>query len=252
MNVVLLRGLARESSHWGDFPLRLKKSISQTINTPNIILPDIKGTGIYHKLVASRSIEESVDFVRKKIDEERQINKNQKLVLVGLSMGGMMALNWAQRYPGEVNNIVLINGSSALDFFVRRLRPEAWFRILVALCSPMPLREKVMLNTVSNREDYQEILQTWIAVQKRNPVSRRNIFIMLSAASRFSPQNHSPVPGLVIASEQDKLVNPECSKTIANLLDWPLIFHPDAGHDLPMDDPGWLAEKISSWLTDDV
>lgn len=49
---------------------------------------------------------------------------------------------------------------------------------------------------------------------------------------------------LLIASEQDRLVNVACSKTLASRWQIPLSLHPDAGHDLPLDDPDWLYEQI--------
>jgi hypothetical protein len=52
---------------------------------------------------------------------------------------------------------------------------------------------------------------------------------------------------LVLSSAGDQLVDPRCSPR------WrarqvPHAAHPDAGHDLPLDDGAWVAGQVAGWL----
>lgn len=59
-NWLLLRGLARESGHWGDFVSRLQREFPQaTINTL-----DLPGTGRFNNLPSPNTIENIVKFTR--------------------------------------------------------------------------------------------------------------------------------------------------------------------------------------------
>ncbi|MDF3831688.1 alpha/beta hydrolase, partial [Cupriavidus basilensis] len=53
---------------------------------------------------------------------------------------------------------------------------------------------------------------------------------------------------LVISSKTDRLVDPACSARLAAAWSVPHRRHPWAGHDLPHDDPAWLAATVAHWL----
>lgn len=74
---------------------------------------------------------------------------------------------------------------------------------------------------------------------------------LLYAGSRFRlPGELSPgrPPLLVLVSEGDTLVHPELSRTLAARLQAPLRSHPRANHDLPLEDPQWVADQVRDWL----
>jgi hypothetical protein len=43
------------------------------------------------------------------------------------------------------------------------------------------------------------------------------------------------------------LVHPAISERIARKLRLPLAEHPDGGHDLPVDDPHWVADQLAAF-----
>ena len=55
------------------------------------------------------------------------------------------------------------------------------------------------------------------------------------------------VPILLLASLGDRLVSPRCSERIARAWNAPLRMRPDAGHDLPLDDPDWVLGQLLDW-----
>jgi hypothetical protein len=43
-------------------------------------------------------------------------------------------------------------------------------------------------------------------------------------------------------------VDPDCSREIAHRWGCPLAVHPQAGHDLPLDDGPWVLATVRDWL----
>ncbi|MBN3802464.1 alpha/beta hydrolase, partial [Paraburkholderia sp. Ac-20336] len=55
-------------------------------------------------------------------------------------------------------------------------------------------------------------------------------------------------PLLILSARADRLVNPACSTKLAAAWRTGHRVHPWAGHDLPHDDPAWMAAQIRAWL----
>lgn len=247
MRIILLRGLARESGHWLDFPTRLTNALDCMCK---VDLIDFPGCGKYCTQEALASVEAMTDHARKEsgISESKEAN-----YVVGISMGGMIALDWAQRFPSELRAIVLINSSTGNQPLWWRLRPRAWLPMLIAIALTTKWREYLILKNVSNSSDlYYAHLEQWLDIQRQHPVTRHTIIRMLMAAARFHPRSRCITPGIILTSEYDRFVSTNSSKALANHFDWPLACHPQAGHDLPMDEPDWVCEKIASFIRGNV
>ncbi|GGY58185.1 hypothetical protein GCM10007071_00320 [Marinobacter zhanjiangensis] len=166
--------------------------------------------------------------------------------LLGLSMGGMVALDWAQADPARVANLVLINTSSGLSPPWRRMRPAAFGEALgMALRRNVEERERGILQLTSNRPVGQALETNWLVVQRQRPVTRRTALAQMRAAATYRPHAAAPaVNGLLLASAGDRIVHWHCSRALGQRWHWPLRIHPDAGHDLPLDAPDWVLEQF--------
>jgi pimeloyl-ACP methyl ester carboxylesterase len=245
-HLILLRGLAREAAHWLDFPDLLQHALGDDYQ---LHLVDFPGCGKYFREDALTTVAAMTDHARHEIDVATIRARNEAIYIVGISMGGMVALDWAQRYPDELRGLVLINSSAGNQPLSWRLQPSAWLRMIHALIASSNEREAAVLSLVSNnRDDYPLHIKQWRNIQLQRPVTRKTILTMLRAAARFHPHHECTVAGLVIASEQDRMVSVRASNDIARQFNWPIIHHPSAGHDLPMDNPQWLAGKIAQWI----
>ena len=246
-HVILLRGLAREAAHWLDFPAQLQKTLGDDWCIHSI---DFPGCGKYFQQPALESVAAMTDHVRREIAITDMRARDQAIYVVGISMGGMVALDWAQRYPEELRGLVLINSSAGNQPFWWRLRPAAWTTMLRALLSDAGTREEEVLKIVSNkRADFAGNLHQWLSIQHQRPVSRATIITMLRAAAQFRPKPTCAVDGLVLASDGDRMVSVRASLALAQQFQWPICQHPNAGHDLPMDDSPWLITKIVHHIT---
>ena len=168
-----------------------------------------------------------------------------------MSLGALIASEWAARYPQEIERCVLINTSlRGFNPFYQRLRPRNYPSLLRMALFPSDRRwERTVLNMTSTRRD-PEIVEHWMALRAEHRVSAANALRQLLAAGRYrAPLARPAAPLLLLSSTNDRLVNMACSRVIAEYWGAPLIEHPTAGHDLPLDDADWVIEQVRCWLT---
>lgn len=239
---VLLRGLTREAAHWGDFPVQLQARLPAA----RVLTLDLPGCGSEHRQRSPARIEGIVDALRAQL-AARQVTA--PVHLLALSLGGMVAVDWARRFPHELAGMVLVNTSLArFSRIDQRLRPgnlPALLRLLRA-GRDAEAREATILRLTSARADeLQPGVPAWAGVRRTRPVSAMNALRQLWAAARYRAPVRAPaVPALVLASAGDSLVDPTCSRRLAQAWRWPLVEHPDAGHDLPLDDGDWVVTQV--------
>lgn len=242
---ILLRGLTRETRHWGRLPDALRDAAGGGL------LPiDLPGNGAFAHLRSPAAVARMVDFVR---HAALQSGVPGPYRVLAMSLGGMVATHWAQRHPAEIERLVLINTSMRPFSRVNeRLRPSAWPGLVgvASHWSDAPRVERRIHRLTCNRVDNLDAdLDAWSAIRRSAPVSRGNALRQLWAAARFTAAVAAPrCPVLILSSRADRLVDPVCSAKLAAAWGASQREHPWAGHDLPHDDPGWAAEQVRAWL----
>ncbi|MCO4753162.1 MAG: alpha/beta hydrolase [Bacteriovoracaceae bacterium] len=246
MNILLIRGLARERRHWAHFIEEASKAFPKA----NIISCDIPGAGIHHQRISPSSFDEMISFMR-----EECISKlvPGKTLVLALSLGGMLAKRWSELHPDDFQYMILLNSSfKGINPLHHRLRPQAWTYFLrLFFTFSVRKREKLILKLVSNKEqtELKEQLNLWESIQKTSPVSRVSFINQIRAALSFTPDTTRPeTKRLILAAKADRLCSYKCSEKIAKKWDSPIEYHPSAGHDVPIDDSQWLIDKINSFF----
>lgn len=248
---ILLRGLTRESRHWGDFVGQFQQALPDT----QIIALDLPGNGRLYQQLSPLRIQDMVAHCRTQL---ASLNIAPPYNILAMSMGAMVAVAWSDVYPQEVATQVLINTSMRpFSPFYHRLLPANYALLLkLSLMGASPEAwERAVLQLTSNRarEDHDDdILPHWLALRHETPISSGNAVRQLIAAARFhAPLVKPTIPTLLLASEQDHLVSVNCSKTLANRWQCGLRIHTTAGHDLPLDDGPWVSEQVRAWLAEE-
>lgn len=243
---ILLRGLTRERRHWGPFAQELQHCLPED----QIHAVDLPGNGALNHEPSPCTIRGMVDHCRRQLCG---MGVHPPYALLAMSMGAMVAVEWARRFPEEVAGQVLINTSMRpFNPFYQRLRPANYGKLLrlAIATSNSGAREEAILRLTSNHAT-QEVLPLWRAWRQDSPVSRLNAVRQLWACARFSASEHKPaVPTLLLASAGDQLVSCACSKVIARHWLCDLRLHPSAGHDLPLDAGAWVAQQVAHWVLD--
>jgi pimeloyl-ACP methyl ester carboxylesterase len=235
---VLLRGLARESGHWGAFAQALARATGD-----QVLALDLPGNGTRFSERSPASVADLVEDCRHRLAPSPAVT-----VVVAMSLGAMVALDWGRRAPHELAGCILVNTSAGgASPFWRRLQPRTYPTIARSLwpCTAIAAREAAVLRMTSNVQAHGGIVGQWTALAQAHPVSAPNALRQLWAAARYrAPRQRPPVPLLLLASSADRLVHPSCSARLADRWQVPLHVHPWAGHDLPLDDPTWVLDQV--------
>ena len=245
-NWILLRGLTREARHWGGFAELLRREIPDA----RVIAPDLPGNGSLNEQKSPQRVEQMVEALRKQLDAQRVAPPYR---LLAMSLGAMVAADWAARHPDEIGGAVLINTSlRPFSPFYHRLRPANYRRLLRLALGAASDREweTAILELTSRHADaHAAVLDDWLAYRRENPVAVGNALRQLVAAARYrAPRVKPPVPLLVLSSQCDALVDSDCSRQLAQRWQLPHAIHPSAGHDLPLDDGAWVVSQVARWL----
>lgn len=245
-NWLLLRGLARESAHWGEFPQRLQ----QCFPTAKLHTLDLPGTGQFYQQPSPKTISAITASVRQQAFNLGLLER--PVTLLAVSLGGMVAWEWMRQHPQEIAGASLINTSFAtLNPFYQRLRWQSLGKLASILTEHDRYRRELgVVSLVSNRpEHYQQTADDWRKIQSLRPISAWNSLRQIVAAAQFKPGLHRPEPPILLLNGRgDRLVAPECSHAIHRQWQLELESHPWAGHDLTLDAPDWVAEKLTAWV----
>lgn len=244
---ILLRGLTRESRHWGDFPELLRAEITGA----RVIALDLPGNGDLNAMTSPATILDMASLCRAQLARQGVPPPHR---LLALSMGAMVATAWAEKHPAEIDACVLINTSfGPFSPLHHRLRPRAWPLLLRLLFARTASRREEIVFRLTSRLAYpsQRLLDEWMAIRHSRPVRMTNALRQLIAAARFRAPVSAPVATLLLTSARDALVDTRCSTEIAHRWNCTISVHPTAGHDLPLDDGAWVANTIREWLAAD-
>lgn len=245
-NWLLLRGLSRETGHWGEFLPRLQSRFPSA----QISTLDLPGTGQHYRLTSPCRITEIMEFVRQQALEQGLLN--QPLTIVSLSLGAMVSWEWMLKHPDEICAAALINTSLAsLSPFYQRLRWQSYPDFFKLLLQTDPFRrESAILKCIANRRDQdQEIAAEWANIQAQRPVGMANTFRQITAAARYRPKDIKPKPAILLLTGRcDRFVSPACTDAIHNKWHIQQQNHPWGGHDLTYDDGAWVADRLQDWV----
>lgn len=248
---VLLRGLSRASGHWGVFPEHLLRELRALQPASQLLMLDLPGTGALRRQASPTQVSAIVESCRAELKRQ---GVNGPVSLVGMSLGAAVLSDWASRYPAEVEAGVLINPSlRPFSELFRRSRPLNYLGLLLLSLSRFSarMREERVLSLTTRLTPTQAVIDRWVELQRQHPLGVRNTARQLLASVRYRASRTRPsAPVLLLCSKADSLVDWRCSQAMSRAWGAPLRLHTKAGHDLPLDDPQWVARAVAEWLRD--
>ena len=246
MDWVFLRGLSREQRHWGGFPEVFQQAVAEA----RVHCLDLPGTGTEAHRASPATIPGIVEDLRARFLALRASCEGP-FALLGMSLGGMVAMQWCADHPEDFVRVCLVNTSAGdLNPPWDRIEPRALWNAVQALATRDPLaRERLVLSMVTRcRDDVAAIAEDWARIAQDRPVRRATVVRQLAAASRFRSPERLPIPALVLAGARDLLASPSCARALAERFGAPLEVHPEAGHELSLDAPEWFADQVAAWV----
>jgi pimeloyl-ACP methyl ester carboxylesterase len=127
--IIFIHGFAEDGSIWDNQVAYLKQS-------HRLLIPDLPGSGKSALLTGPASMEELAGTIKAILDAESII----ECIMIGHSMGGYIALAFAEKYPGSIKALALFHSTAYPDTeekktmrrksidFIRRNGPREFIR----------------------------------------------------------------------------------------------------------------------------
>jgi alpha-beta hydrolase superfamily lysophospholipase len=243
----LLRGLSREAGHWGGFVPALRAALPEA----DVFTIDLPGAGTRRLVDFPASVREAMELVRADAEVLMPRARRGRTFVFAVSLGGMIALEWAACYPSDLAGAALGNTSAGgVSPPWQRMRAAMWPRVLAAALAAEPLaRERGIVEMVVNTTArHDEVARAWAELHRVRPMQPANVLRQIRAASRWVAPARAPGPALLfLAGARDRLVDPRCSRRLAARYGAPVVEHAEAGHDLTTDAEAWVVAELAGW-----
>lgn len=242
--LVMLRGLGRTMRHWLGYDRKVA-------DNHQVITLDLRGIGqTTSPLSFFHTMHDLADDVVAVLDELGIMRAH----ILGVSLGGMVALATGIKYPGRCKSIITINTSIAGQRSLRISARGVW-----AIASGL-IGEKSKLHhnladiltagqqTAARRA---KIAKEFIKIADEEGLYTVTTIKQLILASRFSVKNRLAelkMPVLLVYGEDDRFVpNINTRKLTSHLRNARLLAIPEAGHEVMHDQPNALHDAITLW-----
>ena len=240
--LVLVPGLGSTSALWDPVATELAKSFC-------LILLDNRGLGRSIPKRGPRTLEDfAVDLVE--LMDHLQLDRTH---VMGLSLGGMIAYQFALDHPSRLDRLVLV---SCTNRFTPYLREVAKFVTHAFRYFPQDvfLRTVKLLATGPEYVDaHPDEIGKQIAIARENEIPRSAVARQLSCLARHDGDDgwEYPIvaPTLVIAGEQDNLI-PACyaRRMAQQIRGSEFMLVPGCGHNPFVEHPGLVLPRITEFL----
>jgi 3-oxoadipate enol-lactonase len=237
-SVVLLHGLGSSAADWFF-------QVPAFAARHRVLAPDLPGHG---RSTADRPL--SVEDMAAAVAALLERLGEPAAHVVGLSLGGCVALTLAAREPERVRSLVLVNAFARL----RPAGPRGAARLLARLgllaVAPMPVVAAQVARGLFPRPDQRALYERAVASLAANP--RRRYLAALGAAAAFDGRAalasiHRPT--LIVAGERDATVPRAAAERLARgIAGARLVVVPDSGHATPADQPEVFNRVVLDFL----
>ncbi|MEO6575155.1 MAG: alpha/beta hydrolase [Polyangiaceae bacterium] len=241
--VVLVQGLGLSSHFWFDLPRRL----AAHADAPRrVIVLDNRGTGDSDAPRGTYRMSAMADDVAAVIDAAG----SEPAVVVGISMGGMIAQHVALRHPTRVAGLVLLATSPGLPH-ARLPGPFALALLVLAPFAKDPFYalDRILLPS-THLHRARELLSDWPAAFESNRVGGRAFVAQFMAAALHSSGARLRTircPVVVVTGSDDIVVPPKNSEILARLIPHAILeILPGVGHGVPILDEAVVERALAS------
>ena len=169
-------------------------------------------------------------------------------VLGGLSMGGYVALAFADRFAGDLRGLALVDTKAEADDEAGRRRRDETVALLrrggvTAVAEAMHPRMLAPATYAARPETADALMR--IMRDTPAPTVEQATIAMRDRPNRTAVLARIDVPSLVLVGESDAITPPDQARRMAERLPSSrLVVVPDAGHLAPLEQPEAVAEAL--------
>jgi pimeloyl-ACP methyl ester carboxylesterase len=218
--IVLLHGFLENQTMWQAFVPELSKKY-------RVITIDLLGHGNTECLGYIHSMEDNADMVHEVLSELRI----RKAILVGHSMGGYIALAYAELYPETLKGLVLLNSTSRADSEERKINRSRAIKVVKKDYATFIRISISNLFSEDNRERLFSEIQKVTAEALKTPLQGivASLEGMKIRKDREVLLHFAPYPKLLVLGKRDPVLNYEESREQIENTNMQLTTFPD-GH----------------------
>jgi pimeloyl-ACP methyl ester carboxylesterase len=241
--LVLMAGYGRSGSSWipwldqvGPLPFR-------------VVLVDHRGTGESARSLAPYTLATLADDAAAVV---RDAAGDAPVIVVGDSMGGMVAQQLALRHPAQVGGLVLSASSARGDAVSPQFLRSLPLTVAAALSKDVrvwAMCDRLLVHQSKNRRQARDLLAALRQIQRREPYSRINSVLQAVALSFHRTDRRLGavrVPVEVIVGAGDRVLSPRNSRLLAECLPHArLTILADTGHAIPFERPMEILNAIT-------
>lgn len=232
--LILIHGFPLDHTIWDEVVPFLKDDF-------DLILPDLRGFGESDVVDAPYAMTDLADDLAALLDHLSL----ESAFLAGHSMGGYVALAFANAYPQRVRGLALVASQAAADAPERKAGRYAQARQI----AEEGIGETVAGMTVKLTADERVRLVVHDLMRRQKPAGYiGSLHAMAERADALFTLANGSFPVLLIHGEADDLIPIERAREIqAKVTRARLVELPDAGHMPMMEAPRAVAEALIQW-----
>lgn len=245
-HLILLRGWGRSVRHWLGFDERLAQYF-------RVLTLDARGIG---RSTAKVDWNLSTEILAADVCLCMDHLQIPSAHILGVSLGGMIALRMGQLYPHRLRSIIAVNASFK-GSFSPRLTPKALRTIVGGVIDKERFPELLsysLLSPQTSSTTRNAIAKEWEAIEKIEKLSIAVAIKQLLAASRFAHHRHLrqiTTPTLLVYGTDDSFVSHHNTRKLAKLIPGsrlqPLT---GAGHEPSLDRPEEFTSLIRQYVAE--
>ena len=216
-----------------------------------VIAPDLRGFGGPEPGDQAPSLDVMADDIIAKMDSENI----DKAFIVGMSMGGYVALAIADRHPHRLAGIVLVNSQATADSDAARKNRAAMIET-VKNEGPGPAAEAIIGKLFGPSKSSDLVMQQYPRTAAQS-AGRSGIVYSLEAMAnrpdRTKVLQELGLPILILHSSEDQIVPVGNARTLAeSLISCRYIEIQNAGHCAVLEAPSEVAKALNRFVNESV
>lgn len=243
-DLVMLRGLGRNMKHWLGFEHKVANHFRAITIDAREIGKSKRGMSV------TDTIYDLADDVMQVLDEVG----SEKSHIMGVSLGGMVAMAVGVKHPARTSSLVIVNSSIAGSGHAR-LSASAWMLLLRAVAFGPAIYDdlaRLLLGPEAPVELRKKVAKDWLIIDQASKVAPAVIVKQILAAARFRARDELcgiEVPTLVLYGKGDQFVPTANSELIASLIPGArLLGIEGGGHELTIDRPDEALAAIRKFI----
>lgn len=236
--VLFLHGLGSSTRDW-----EFQTSYFQA--KYRVLLIDMRGHGQSDKPQAAYSMPQFAKDIVALLDQL----KIDKVHVVGLSMGGMIAFQMAVDYPERFHSMTIANSGPAVIFRTLNEKSKLWLRFIIVRFMGMRKMGEMLAPRLFVDANQDNLRQTFINRWAENdPKAYMNSMRAIAGWTVEAQIHKINIPTLVIASDQDYTPIAMKEAYIAKMSNVQLQVIQNAHHAVPTERPDAFNEVVANFL----